>query len=64
LADIVGGGATSGLAKGESGGHPIIGMVHFKRGFPEARVRCCESRLASARSALMGGPLSFYGPFR
>jgi hypothetical protein len=37
LADIVGGEATDGLAKGESGGHPIIGMDRFKRGFPDAR---------------------------
>jgi hypothetical protein len=36
LADIVGGGATSGLAKDESGGHPITGVRCFKRGFPDA----------------------------
>jgi hypothetical protein len=37
LADILGGEATDGLAKGESGGHPITGVNRFKRGFPDAR---------------------------
>ncbi|WP_183082244.1 hypothetical protein [Paraburkholderia sp. BL23I1N1] len=37
MADILGGEATDGLAKGESGGHPITGMDRFKRGFPDAR---------------------------
>src|SRR6266702_2060245 len=37
LADILGGGATDGLAKGESGGHPITGVNRFKRGFPDGR---------------------------
>ncbi|MFM0419961.1 MULTISPECIES: hypothetical protein [Burkholderiaceae] len=39
LADIVGGEATNGLAKGESGGHPITGAPRFKRGFPDAHSR-------------------------
>jgi hypothetical protein len=39
LADILGGGATNGLAKGESGGHPITGTPRFKRGFPDAQSR-------------------------
>ncbi|VVD29526.1 conserved protein of unknown function [Paraburkholderia dioscoreae] len=36
---MLGGGATDGLAKGESGGHPITGMQRFKRGFPDAHGR-------------------------
>jgi CBS domain-containing protein len=44
LADISGGEATNGLAKGESGGNPIIGRSRFKRGFPDARYAKCAMR--------------------
>src|SRR3954452_16680063 len=58
VADIVGGGATSGLAKGESGGHPIMGMADFKRGFPEARVRAVRIALRE-RPPSLGGRAAF-----
>ncbi|NYH13125.1 hypothetical protein [Paraburkholderia bryophila] len=91
---MLGGEATNGPAKGESGGHPITGVGRIKRGFPDAPTRpwveiAWDSRgsgaacarlergfnadsvriehgfsRANARRALVGGPLSFYGPFR
>ncbi|WP_167444661.1 hypothetical protein [Paraburkholderia bryophila] len=39
MADILGGETTNGPAKGESGGHPIIGIGRIKRGFPDAPAR-------------------------
>jgi len=54
LADIVGGEAAEGLAKGESGGHPIIGMNRFKRGFPDAGA---FGAAINGRRAVRGSPL-------
>ncbi|TGP41094.1 hypothetical protein EN871_25555 [bacterium M00.F.Ca.ET.228.01.1.1] len=65
LADMRVGKATDSLAKGQGGGHRITGIARIKRGFPDAKgVPQARSIAAQARRAFMGGPLSFYGPFR
>ncbi|WP_345811065.1 hypothetical protein AAGS40_09750 [Paraburkholderia sp. PREW-6R] len=52
MADILGGEITDDLAKDEGGGHPIIGMQRFKRGFPDA----CAARVVEQSLQMAARP--------
>jgi CBS domain-containing protein len=59
---MLGGEATDGLAKGESGGHPITGMRRIKRGFPDARARASTaSNLRKPAAPWWAGRFPFMG---